>query len=233
MRKHACREVRSTCLAMVATDAKAAARRPFEFRTIKQRERHGYQATRVRKEISVVPIIVPSECVTYLSVERPAVNYFNSAYITYIKLISKRYGRSNPVYYTSLLFDARVYFGNNVTIDFYFFEFLSNRYQRSFVEMHFKLCDMVHKDPFFGAPMRRGGLEKPCPWSPGKYHLYNMTVPSQAIPRGFPFRKGRIFANLSFTFPKGKIPYTGARLAWLQIDMEVRQADVKKIGVKL
>ncbi|XP_073961956.1 uncharacterized protein [Choristoneura fumiferana] len=99
------------------------------------------------------------------------------------------------MYFVDLHVTALTHFGTEIKVDFYFYEFLSNEYRRGFVEMHFSLCDLIHKDKFFGAAMRQGKLRQPCPYPPGDYHMYNMSIPSVAIPPGFPFTKGRIYAN--------------------------------------
>ncbi|KAI8439110.1 hypothetical protein MSG28_012970, partial [Choristoneura fumiferana] len=46
------------------------------------------------------------------------------------------------------------------------------------------------------------------------YDMYNMTIPSLAIPPGFPFTKGRIFANVSH---HGNAVYCG------HMDMELKE----------
>ncbi|XP_061723659.1 uncharacterized protein LOC133529873 [Cydia pomonella] len=102
--------------------------------------------------------------------------------------------------------------------DFYFYQFLSNEYRRSFVEMHFRWCFLIHNDPFFGAPMKQGKLKEPCPYPPGDYHMYNMSIPTAAIPSGFPFTKGRIFGNLT---------HNGNDVFGGYIDMELKEKRVK------
>ncbi|XP_073961957.1 uncharacterized protein [Choristoneura fumiferana] len=154
----------------------------------------------------------------YILTQRPAVTYFNKTYIAYIKVSSQRHGRSNPLYYVDIHYKSVVPFDNEFKVDFYFFELLSNEYRRGFVEMHFKWCDLIHKNPFFGAPMRQGKLLKPCPYPPDVYDMYNMTIPSLAIPPGFPFTKGRIFANVSH---HGNAVYCG------HMDMELKEKIVK------
>jgi hypothetical protein len=54
----------------------------------------------------------------------------------------------------------------------------------------------------------------------GAYHLYNMSVNLKAIPRSFPFRKGRIFTN--FTTDNGDI------WAVAYVDMELKEANSNK-----
>ncbi|XP_053619328.1 uncharacterized protein LOC128680308 [Plodia interpunctella] len=83
-------------------------------------------------------------------------------------------------------------------VDMYIYELLTNVYKRSFVEFHFGICDLIKKDHFFGKPLNQGrALHETCPFSPGPYSFYNMTVPVASIPLSFPFTKGRIYANIS------------------------------------
>jgi hypothetical protein len=50
---------------------------------------------------------------------------------------------------------------------------LSNVYKRSFVEFHFKLCDLIHNDLFLGAAMKQGKLAQPCPYKAVNiFHCY-------------------------------------------------------------
>ncbi|RVE49895.1 hypothetical protein evm_005488 [Chilo suppressalis] len=103
-------------------------------------------------------------------------------------------------------------------MDFYFYEFLTNVYKRGFIEMHMKFCDLIHKDKFFGAPMKQGKLLQPCPYPPGVYDFYNMTIDVHSIPPGFPFRKGRIYHNTTY---QEKVILSAF------IDMEVKEKNVK------
>ncbi|XP_060803703.1 uncharacterized protein LOC106129111 [Amyelois transitella] len=157
--------------------------------------------------------------------EHPKVYEFNRKYVTYANLTTTRYGRRDPVYYVGLHFHSLYSFGNNWTVDFYFYQFLSNEYKRSFVEMHFGWCDLIKKDKFFGQAMNQGRfLEQPkCPFAPGYYHLYNMTVPVTSIPWNFPFTKGRIYANVTATG-------TGEILARGYINMELKPCKHIRMG---
>ncbi|RVE49894.1 hypothetical protein evm_005487, partial [Chilo suppressalis] len=165
---------------------------------------------------SFVPplFITTARKIRYISTEHPSVTYYNTKYLKYVNLTSQRYGRENPFYYVGLHLETLIYFSNNVSVDFYFYEFLSNVYKRGFIEMHFKFCDLLHKDSFFGAPMRQGKFLQPCPYPPGSYNLYNMSIDVRVIPPGFPFRKGRIYCNLT---------YEKTLFASGFIDMEVKE----------
>ncbi|KAL0831011.1 hypothetical protein ABMA28_001897 [Loxostege sticticalis] len=130
-------------------------------------------------------------------------------------MTSLRYGRNSPIYYVGINMTTLFWLDNNLTLDFYFYEYLTNVYKRGFIEMHLKFCDFIHKDKFFGQQMRQGNLSKPCPYPPGEYHLYNMSINPEAIPRNFPFIKGRIYCNV--TYKKTDLVVSG------YIDMEVKE----------
>ncbi|KAJ8714847.1 hypothetical protein PYW08_004828 [Mythimna loreyi] len=161
-----------------------------------------------------------SEKVTYISVEHPRVSYYNPKFLTYANLTSVRYGRANPIYYVGLNFENILPFDTSIYIDVYFYELLTNQYKRSFIEFHFNWCYLVEKDMFFGSAIRSAGLTRPCPHLPGQYNLLNMTINPSVIPRGFPFTRGRIYAN--FTHPKTK-----SRVADGYIDMRLASIETK------
>ncbi|KAL0880598.1 hypothetical protein ABMA27_001828 [Loxostege sticticalis] len=152
---------------------------------------------------------------------------YNIAFVTfctvkiydYSKIIK---GRSTRVSGRPFFFfhSVNVKFGEDgwIFVDFYFYEYLSNMYKRGFIEMHFNWCELMN-DNFFGAPMRQGKLSGPCPYPPGAYNLYNMSIDIGVIPRSFPFTKGRIYANLTY-----KHIFIGAGY----IDMEVKEVNLKR-----
>ncbi|KAH9635949.1 hypothetical protein HF086_015523 [Spodoptera exigua] len=121
-----------------------------------------------------------------------------------------------------LLLEVKIKVISWQVIDVYFYELLSNQYKRSFVEMHFDWCYLVEKDLFFGAAVRAGGYKGGCPHPPGKVNLYNMTINPAYIPRGFPFTRGRIYANFSTTKTK-------ERVAEGHIDMRIATVEAKSI----
>ncbi|KAI5639786.1 hypothetical protein NE865_07686 [Phthorimaea operculella] len=158
--------------------------------------------------------------VRFLKVEHPNVTYINSRYIGYLNQTIRRYHRRDPVYYYDLHFVALVAIDNFVKIEFFFYEWLTNQYKPTFVEMRFRWCDLIHKDKFFGAAMRQGKLAKPCPHPAGEYHLYNMTVPGAAIPFSFPFNRGRIYCTLTDS-------RYNVTIATLYVDMEIKTVNRK------
>ncbi|XP_059057778.1 uncharacterized protein LOC131851308 [Achroia grisella] len=156
--------------------------------------------------------------IQYFSTERPSILYSDPHYLPYVNLTSQRYSRKDPFYYVDLHFHLAVPFGHNTTVHFYFYEFLTNQYKRGFIEMHMTFCDLVHKDLFFGAAMRKH-LPPSCPIPSGPHHLYNMTIPIEQVPKGFPFTKGRIYCNITENI-RNKIIVAG------YIDMELKYARI-------
>ncbi|KAJ8714845.1 hypothetical protein PYW08_004826 [Mythimna loreyi] len=112
-------------------------------------------------------------------------------------MYSKRLNRQDPRHFFNLYVHLLVTATNNFKLDFYFYQFLSNRYKPSFVEMHFILCDMLQSDQIFGSALLSGLGGQRCPYPPGIYDLNNMTMPH--VPKNFPFPKGRIYCNVSLT----------------------------------
>ncbi|XP_061711676.1 uncharacterized protein LOC133520973 [Cydia pomonella] len=89
-------------------------------------------------------------------------------------------------------------------IDIYLYEFLSNEYRRSFVEMHYRACDFIMKDNTFGNifAARMPEVFRKCPFPQAEYHLVNLSYPDVPLLKTFPFQKGRLF--VSFSVPKTK-----------------------------
>ncbi|XP_059057812.1 uncharacterized protein LOC131851340 [Achroia grisella] len=134
--------------------------------------------------------------IQFLAMERPRIEYVDREYIPYSNVTSLRHNRKDQFYYVNIHMMLAVPFGNNVTMHFYFYEWLTNQYKRGFIEMHLPACILIHKNKFFGTALR-GYFPSTCPIPVGDYHLYNMTVPVDQIPRGFPFTKGRIYCNIT------------------------------------
>ncbi|XP_073961300.1 uncharacterized protein isoform X1 [Choristoneura fumiferana] len=167
---------------------------------------------------STLLVLCGAKIIRYILTEHAVITHLNSSYVCYTNFTSKRHGRRSPMYYVDIHYRSLVPFDNTFKADFYFYEFLSNEYRRGFVEMHFKWCDLIHKDPFFGAAMNQGKFRRPCPFPPDDYHMYNMSIPSAAIPPGFPFTKGRIYANVTH---RGYDVFGG------YIDMELKEKILK------
>ncbi|XP_059057814.1 uncharacterized protein LOC131851341 [Achroia grisella] len=156
--------------------------------------------------------------IQYFSTERPGIIFFDSEYVRYVNITSQRYSRKDPFYYVNIHLDTIVPIGNNFMLHFYFYEFLTNQYKRGFIEMHKPFCDLIHKDTFFGAAMKKY-FPPSCPVPKGSYHMYNMTIPIEQVPKGFPFTKGRIYCNVTEN-GTNKIVLSG------YIDMELKYARI-------
>ncbi|XP_059057810.1 uncharacterized protein LOC131851337 [Achroia grisella] len=139
--------------------------------------------------------------ITYFSTEHPRIVYYDTKYADYSNVTARRHSRKDPFYYVDFHINLLVPYGNNVTVSFYFYELLTNVYKRGFIEMHMGVCDLVLNDKFFGGAMRRNfnNAQIHCPFPKGEYHYYNMTIPIEQVPRGFPFTRGRIYCNVSIT----------------------------------
>ncbi|KAJ8712080.1 hypothetical protein PYW07_004922 [Mythimna separata] len=112
-------------------------------------------------------------------------------------MISKRLNRQDPRHFVDIQVQTLVTVSNNFKLDFYFYQFSTNRYQPSFVEMHFKFCDMMQFDTIFGSAMLTAAGGQKCPYPPAFYDLKNMTI--SYVPKNFPFTKGRIYCNGTLT----------------------------------
>ncbi|CAB3230194.1 unnamed protein product [Arctia plantaginis] len=104
---------------------------------------------------------------------------------------------------------------NTIRMDFYFYEYLTNRYRPSFVELHFGFCDMLEKDSIFGSQIKRHRENLTCPYPPRQYNLTKMSV--TFIPKNFPFQRGRIYLNITRHENDKKALYVSAH-----IDMEIK-----------
>ncbi|CAG5011420.1 unnamed protein product [Parnassius apollo] len=128
--------------------------------------------------------------------ERTRITYLNEEYIQCAFLNVSRYERKGD-YYINLEFISKYPFSKNVMIHLLFFEFVSYKYERSFIEFHYNLCDFL-MDPLIGAEFKKQGLE--CPIIPGKLYSYkNFTVHLDDFPNVFPFEKGLIKIEIRLT----------------------------------
>ncbi|KAJ8712089.1 hypothetical protein PYW07_004931 [Mythimna separata] len=159
--------------------------------------------------------------VTYIATERPRVLFINQKFVRNVSIISRRYSRDDPIYYINLYVHPLVHTGNNVSIDIYFYEFQANRYHRTYVELHAKMCDFIETSTLFGDTLKKALAsqfdQKKCPFPPGPRLFANLTIPVKSIPDSFPYRQGRLYCNTSLT-------NNGAttRLADASIDLEVK-----------
>ncbi|GBP24110.1 hypothetical protein EVAR_27334_1 [Eumeta japonica] len=90
--------------------------------------------------------------------------YFNPEYVKWGNFTITRYGRRS-LYYLNVERHIEDSWGNNVTIQFNFFERMSNEYRPSFVQWKWKSCDGILNEPYTGHLLARGGLaNKTCPY---------------------------------------------------------------------
>ncbi|XP_075991460.1 uncharacterized protein LOC142986733 [Anticarsia gemmatalis] len=159
----------------------------------------------------------------YMSLQRPVVEYVNGKYARNVYITERRVSREDPRYYINIGLESLLTFGNNGKIDFYFYQFTTNRYQPSFVEFHFKFCDMVQSDMFFGV-LLKSTLDKmnlTCPYPPGVYSYPDLLIPY--VPKNFPFKKGRLYLNVSIISKHG-IDFAGSA----HMDMEIKRMTKKQ-----
>ncbi|XP_073945794.1 uncharacterized protein [Choristoneura fumiferana] len=132
--------------------------------------------------------------------ERASVIYYNKSYLYNASASVRRYSRRST-YYLNMEGVTKHTWGNNVTVHLIFYEYLHNEYKRSFVEMHFKGCDMIKNDPYVGGAIAaitaRIGL--PCPAPAGFYKLMNITIPAEDFPNVWPFEKCKVEVILEQT----------------------------------
>ncbi|XP_047992155.1 uncharacterized protein LOC125230918 [Leguminivora glycinivorella] len=85
---------------------------------------------------------------------------------------------------------------DNYIVEVLFYENVNNQFRRSFIELQFKFCTFIFKEPIFGAAIRKHITSvDSCPLPAGSYHLYNMTAAADHLPK-LPFSKGRIYMYL-------------------------------------
>ncbi|CAH0589266.1 unnamed protein product [Chrysodeixis includens] len=157
---------------------------------------------------------------SYFNTEHPVVTFIDTTVFEYFNLTNHRKNRHDPRYYVGINTKTVVVVGNNLKLDFYFYQYLTNGYRPSFIEMHFKFCELV-ADSFIGPTLKRAFKNRTCPYPPGVYDLEDLSL--AYVPKGFPFTKGRIIANLTYT-ERGSSRYVGHGY----IDIELKVAKNKK-----
>ncbi|KAL4719755.1 hypothetical protein ACJJTC_013315 [Scirpophaga incertulas] len=100
--------------------------------------------------------------------ERANITYLSPKYVKDAQLYITRFGRRSP-YYLNIKGTTIRPWNNNVTLNFLFYEYLHNEYKRSFVEVHFKFCDMMNSDPYIGGMLLKHGIK--CPLTPVRFFL--------------------------------------------------------------
>ncbi|KAJ8714846.1 hypothetical protein PYW08_004827 [Mythimna loreyi] len=157
---------------------------------------------------------------TFVNIERPKITYFDPKYFNKVFALSRRLNRQDPRHYLEVYVDTRIQMDNTMKLEFFVYQFLTNRYKPSFIELHYQLCDLINLDPLIGKVVLNALGGRTCPYPPGVYDLKNLSVPF--VPKGFPFTKGRIYINVSLT-DSGEIKNIGRAY----IDMEFKVANIR------
>ncbi|XP_047021950.1 uncharacterized protein LOC124631545 [Helicoverpa zea] len=152
------------------------------------------------------------ECMTVIP-ERANIIYTNPKYLENTTITVRRYSRKSP-YYINLVGFTKHEWNNNITVDVVLKQFLHNEYRRSFIEMHYKLCDFINKEPFVGGAAKNAGLR--CPMPAGHQAMVNMTAPTENFPNVFPFERGSVDIDVSVTGTKELVMQLSIKLTFIQ-----------------
>ncbi|PZC84546.1 hypothetical protein B5X24_HaOG204576 [Helicoverpa armigera] len=80
--------------------------------------------------------------------------------------------------------------GNNVTFSLILYEYAGKKqYVRTMIEFHYKWCELVLHDEWFGLSLRKTGVTK-CPSPAGQTSISNMSFTGH-VPFDVPFEKGK------------------------------------------
>ncbi|KOB68211.1 Uncharacterized protein OBRU01_18652 [Operophtera brumata] len=101
-----------------------------------------------------------------------------------------------------LYLDKEVFGHSKFYAHLIFYEYLHNEYRRSFVEMHFNVCDLLQKEAYIGGMFKKIGVT--CPIF-GEYRLMNMTIPTENFPYVVPFEKTRVDIIVNATAPDADV----------------------------
>ncbi|KAF9424214.1 hypothetical protein HW555_000607 [Spodoptera exigua] len=122
--------------------------------------------------------------------ERVLVRDVNENYIKYATATVRRSSKRGE-YVVNVDIYNKVVIGNNVTVNINLHEYNSkyNQYVRTPMVFHYKWCELVLHDQWFGPLLRRNGLTK-CPTPVGRTTLSNLTL-SGSFPFQVPFNRGK------------------------------------------
>ncbi|XP_052750923.1 uncharacterized protein LOC128200708 [Galleria mellonella] len=137
--------------------------------------------------------------------ERVYISYLNHKYVEYAKANIRRYRRGGDYYLNgeAKTLDTWV---NNVSVHLVFTEYLHNEYRRSFIEFHYKLCDLLDKDGMIGGILVKTGYT--CPLHKrrnnkshhqGVYRFGNLSIQTDNFPNVWPFEKGGVNVEFAMT----------------------------------
>ncbi|XP_061719285.1 uncharacterized protein LOC133526609 [Cydia pomonella] len=130
-----------------------------------------------------------------LVTDKPVITYSEPSVFPFVNISAARYRRNNVQYFTTVHLELAVPLDDNYIVDILFYENVNNQYRRSFIELQFKFCTFIFKDPIFGAAIRKQMTSESCPIPAGAYNMYNMTAAADHLPK-LPFSKGRIYMYL-------------------------------------
>ncbi|KAJ8725389.1 hypothetical protein PYW08_003572 [Mythimna loreyi] len=148
---------------------------------------------------SILCWIYATECMEVIP-ERANVVYMNPKYVyTNATVNVRRYGRKSR-YYINVEGVTKHTWTNNMTFTLVVTQLLHNEYRPSFVELKYKLCDLINKEPFVGECLKHVGVV--CPLPAGYHNIMNITANTENFPSVFPFEHGRIEVLLSLTDTK-------------------------------
>ncbi|CAH2266415.1 jg1012 [Pararge aegeria aegeria] len=121
--------------------------------------------------------------------ERVKVVYTNPKYFHNYTYSVKRYGRKSG-YYINIESTLKQEWNNNVTLHLIFNQYLHNEYRRSFIELHYKFCDLLKDEKFFAPRIIQYGIK--CPLPIGTYRFMNLSISLEEFPSVFPYERARI-----------------------------------------
>ncbi|CAH0718735.1 unnamed protein product, partial [Brenthis ino] len=146
--------------------------------------------------LTAVVVTIPVLCGVQVIPERVKVVYMNEKYLYNYTFVIKRYSRRGP-YCLNAEATLKHEWNNNVTINLIFNEFLHNEYRRSFIELHYKYCDLLKNEKYLGASIAAYGIK--CPMAAGTYRFMNFTTPMEKFPNVFPYEYARVDIEVTVT----------------------------------
>ncbi|KAH9628847.1 hypothetical protein HF086_005007 [Spodoptera exigua] len=107
----------------------------------------------------------------------------NNKYFKNLKFTFRKSSRNSP-YYINFDFYSTCGYGNNVSVKWVLFEYISGRYVQVPVQFEYKLCDFFYKDPFLGQMYAK---QLPpnwtCPFPAGRSPFRKLILHLENLPR--------------------------------------------------
>ncbi|XP_052750488.1 uncharacterized protein LOC116413596 [Galleria mellonella] len=119
--------------------------------------------------------------------EKAEINYFNPKFMSDVDMNVTSLAKG--VYAINIHGDTKQTWANNVTLDVVVYELQGKEYKPTFIEFHFRLCDLINDDPHIGKLLSSAGFT--CPLLPGKYSFKNIAIPNDDIPYPLPFQRAK------------------------------------------